>query len=299
MPTWNKVLQEITEKEKAGHQSVDLVRRAYLLKLNRHTKRNIIAYYSGWLTKPPQTPNMTIGDDDLNGFMSVVHALDRSRGLDLLLHTPGGDIAATEALVSYLWKMFDRDLRVIVPQLAMSAGTMVACAARTIVMGKQSSLGPIDPQLNGLPAQGVLEEFQVAIKQVEHEPASLPIWQAIIGKYHPTFLWECQQAIQWASQMVENWLANNMFAGRQTSVNDAKKVVEFLSNHDITKSHSRHISFDKCLEIGLNIELLENDNKFQDLVLTVHHAYMLTIAKTQTIKIIENHKGIALVTLSG
>ena len=99
----------------------------------------------------------------MNAFMAAVHLLKRDKGLDLILHTPGGDIAATEALVKYLWTMFDKDVRVIVPQLAMSAGTMIACSAKQIVMGKQSSLGPIDPQIFGMPAQAILEEFQMAI----------------------------------------------------------------------------------------------------------------------------------------
>jgi len=43
--------------------------------------------------------------------MSACNGLeDRSKGLDLILHTPGGDIAATESLVDYLHKMFD-DIR--------------------------------------------------------------------------------------------------------------------------------------------------------------------------------------------
>ena len=50
------------------------------------------------------------------------------------------DPAAAEAIVNYLRLKFDYDIRVIVPQLAMSAGTMIACAAKEIIIGKQSSL---------------------------------------------------------------------------------------------------------------------------------------------------------------
>jgi ClpP class serine protease len=160
MPAWGSVLAEIGAKQQGGQQAVDVVRRKYLKRLQQHTGRNVIAYYSGWLFRPPTTPNLSVGDDDMNAFMAAVHQLKREKGLDLILHTPGGDIAATEALVKYLWVMFDKNIRVIVPQLAMSAGTMIACAAKSIVLGKQSSLGPIDPQIGGVPAQGVLDEFQ-------------------------------------------------------------------------------------------------------------------------------------------
>ena len=126
MPNWNTVLQQINKKQLEGHQSVDIIRRSYLARLHKHTKRNVIAYYSGWLSKSNQIPNLDIGDEDKNGFMSAIHQLDRSLGLDLILHTPGGNIAATESLVEYLWEMFNKDIRVIVPQLAMSCGTMIA-----------------------------------------------------------------------------------------------------------------------------------------------------------------------------
>ena len=157
MPTWGTVLSEIGARQQGGQQAVDLVRRKYLKALHKHTGRNIIAYYSGWLFRPPTTPNLSVGDEDMNAFMAAAHLLKRDKGLDLILHTPGGDIAATEALVKYLWVMFDKDIRVIVPQLAMSAGSMIACASRSIIMGKQSSLGPIDPQIGGVPTQGVVQ----------------------------------------------------------------------------------------------------------------------------------------------
>lgn len=77
--------------------------------------------------------------------MTCIHGMDCSKGLDLVLHTPGDSPAAAEAIVNCLRAKFGNDIRVIVPQLAMSAGTMIACSAKQIIMGKQSSLGPIDP----------------------------------------------------------------------------------------------------------------------------------------------------------
>ena len=101
MPAWGSVLTEISKRQQSGQQAVDLVRRKYLSLLNKHTGRNVIAYYSGWLFRPPNTPNLSVGDDDMNAFMACVHQMKRGNGLDLILHTPGGDIAATEAIVRY------------------------------------------------------------------------------------------------------------------------------------------------------------------------------------------------------
>lgn len=298
MPAWGNVLAEIGEKQRGGQQAVDIVRRKYLKRLHQHTGRNVIAYYSGWLFRPPSTPNLSLGDDDMNAFMAAVHQLKREDGLDLILHTPGGDIAATEALVKYLWVMFDKNIRVIVPQLAMSAGTMIACSAQTIVMGKQSSLGPIDPQIGGVPAQGVLDEFQMAVETIKRDPASTPLWQQIVSRYHPSFLNECVQAINWSRTMVHGWLCENMFENDPAHVATAQAIVAFLGDHSATAAHARHIPLSKCEEIGLKIERLESDKKLQDLVLTVHHAYMHTFSMSSATKIIENHNGVATVHMS-
>lgn len=298
MPAWGNVLNEINAKQQAGQQAVDVVRRKYLKSLHQHTGRNVIAYYSGWLFRPPTTPNLSVGDDDMNAFMAAVHQLKREKGLDLILHTPGGDIAATEALVKYLWVMFDKDIRVIVPQLAMSAGTMLACAARSIVMGKQSSLGPIDPQIGGVPAQGVLDEFQMAVESIRKDPACAPLWQQIVSRYHPSFLNECVQAVNWSRSMVNGWLCENMFSAHEGKEAIAQTIVSYLGDHSATSAHARHVPITKCEEIGLKVERLEDDKKFQDLVLTVHHAYMHTFSMSPAVKIVENQNGVATVHMA-
>jgi ClpP class serine protease len=76
-----------------------------------------------------------VNDKDKNAFMVNIHKLDRSKGLDLILHTPGGDLAATESIVDYLHSMFGLNIRAIIPQISMSAGTLIALSCKEIVMG--------------------------------------------------------------------------------------------------------------------------------------------------------------------
>lgn len=90
MPNWKDVLSEIQRYQhihsREAKFAVDITRRKYLKRLNRHTDRNVIAYYSGWLSKPDIQSD--INDEDKNGFMMAVHKLDKRKGLDLILHTP-------------------------------------------------------------------------------------------------------------------------------------------------------------------------------------------------------------------
>jgi ATP-dependent protease ClpP protease subunit len=291
LPNWGEVLREIGQGA-AKIATVDTIRRKYLKRLFQNTQRNVIAYYSGFLSKPG-IQLLDINDEDMNGFMVAVHKLKRDRGLDLILHTPGGSIASTESIVNYLHQMFNKDIRVIVPQIAMSAGTMIACSSKEIIMGKQSSLGPIDPQLRGIPAQGVINEFKQALAEYKTDPDSLQIWQFIIQKYNPTFLGQCEQAIDWTKAFVTDQLRTVMFAGDADASAKATKIVEALSDTDQHKAHERHIPMAKCIEIGLNVRKLEDDDRLQDLALTVHHCYMHTLMNFPPYKIIENHLGVA------
>jgi len=297
MPDWNQILNEI----KAAGSTHDIVRRNYLRRLHNLTGRNVIIYYSGWLQKRG-LEGVEVNDADKNGFMTVIHELDRSKGLDLLLHTPGGETAATESLVDYLRAMFGTDIRAFVPQLALSAGTMIACACKEIIMGKQSSLGPIDPQFRGIPAHGVVEEFKRAHEEIKRDPSKIPIWQPILAKYTPAFVGECEKAIEWANEMVKEWLLTGMFAGRKTRVkidiDKVNKIVEDLGDHALSKSHARHLSYDKCREMGLKVVLLEDDQDLQEAVLSVHHACIHTLGATPAFKIIENHEGKAFIQIA-
>lgn len=318
MPNWSEVLQQIqqvqaqhfglsNQHQQLALNAITLIRRDYLQKLHQKTGRNIIAYYSGFLSKPPNIGGMEINDEDKNGFMMAVHRLDRSKGLDLIIHTPGGNITSTQSIVDYLHKMFhvDKnsvpDIRAIVPQIAMSAGTMIACSCKEIWMGKHSNLGPIDPQLQGVPTYGVLKEFREACKQVKKEPSKIPLWQTIIGKYHPTFLSRCENAIALSNDFVKHQLSNVMFNGQKDAKKKSAQIVKHLTHYSKNKAHDRHIHYEECLKMGLNVKAIEeaqeNDQKdepFQDLILTVHHCYMHTLMNTPAYKIIENHLGIGM-----
>lgn len=299
MPNWEQVLDEIRNVP----NPLDSTRKKYLKIMHEYTGRNVIAYYSAFIQKP-HIEGTGIDDSDKNAFMQAACGLNRSKGLDLILHTPGGNIAATESLVYYLKKLFGNDIRVFVPQIAMSAGTMISLAAKTIVMGKQSNLGPIDPQYGGMSCAAVLEEFETALKDVKEDPSSVSVWSNIIRKYHPTFIGDCKKAIDWSEEIVKRWLKENMFRESQDPEVNASRVVAYLSSHNNTYSHSRHIHIDSLKEIGVNVIELENldnnsiseCNDLQDCVLTIHHAYMNVFAQTPAIKIVENHTGSAMIT---
>ncbi|HTJ91239.1 MAG TPA: hypothetical protein VL356_13825 [Acidocella sp.] len=298
MGNWNDVLTEIQQETNRLQQEaasvIDTVRRRHLQKLHDYTKRNIIAYYSGWLSKP-RVEGIDIVDDDKNAFMNCIHGLDRSKGLDLLLHTPGGDIAATESIVHYLREMFGSDIRAIVPQIAMSAGTMLACSCSTILMGKESNLGPIDPHIHGIPADVVVNEFRRAFEEIKADPQKAHVWSPILSRYTPSFLTQCEYALAWSKKFVRDCLTMNMFSGRVDAEEKADAAVRALSSAELNKTHSKHLHYQELKSIDLKIQMLEDDQELQNLVLTVHHSMIHTTSLPHVIKIIENHEGRAIV----
>lgn len=288
MAGWDDVLNELDNTLSPA----DYVRRKYLKDLADYTGRNTIAYYSAFLHRPDSS-NIDINDLDMTGFMNALKDMDCSKGLDLILHTPGGSPTAAETIVNYLRSKFNGDIRIIVPQIAMSAGTMIACSGKEIIMGKQSSLGPIDPQFNGIPAYNIKEEFEEAKKDLEENPQNANYWAIKLQQYPAAFMKTAIDAIELSSLLVKEWLQTCMFA--DTDNENVDNIVAKLNEHNDSKNHGRHFNIDFCKKIGLKIRAMEDDGPLQDKILTVHHAYMLTLGGTNAVKIIENQNGKAVI----
>ncbi|MHA1408508.1 MAG: SDH family Clp fold serine proteinase [Candidatus Heimdallarchaeaceae archaeon] len=307
MPTWSEILKEIQEEiQKTQKPSIDKIRRKYLQALYEYTNRNVILYASSWTQDKADISPRTISitEEDIQGFMEVVHGL-KGDELDLILHSPGGSAEAVETIVDYLRKRF-RYIRVIIPQGAMSAATMLACAADEIVMGKHSYIGPIDSQiiiptplgLQSIPAQAILDQFEKAKEECQKDQKNLSIWLPILGQYGPALLIQCQNALNLSIELVSNFLQQYMFKdGDESRRKKAEEIAKRLANHSIFKSHGRHISRDATKDLGLTISNLEDDQKLQDLVLSVFHATTHTFSSTAATKIIENQDGRAFIKL--
>lgn len=148
MATWSELQEELRQVQpQARGDFIAKKSRESAIRLADLYGRNVLYYTSGFLQKP-QIPGLftSINMEDVNGFMAGIHGHDFNRGLLLILHTPGGLAEAAQTIVDYLRSKFD-DIDVLIPTYAMSAGTMIALGCDRIIMGRQSQLGPTDPQL--------------------------------------------------------------------------------------------------------------------------------------------------------
>jgi hypothetical protein len=297
LPSWNELLADLeaqADDEKAGWLKGTLTTALTRVSTLRDN-RNVVLYGSAFLQKP-QAPSQSlqITHEDLNGFMSVVFGMDFDRDLTLILHTPGGVTNAAETIVAYLRSKFRR-VEVIVPAYAMSAGTMISLSAERVVMGRQSQLGPIDPQLQ-LPAQGRFVSARAIVEQFDRAKADIlgdlnmaHVWAPALGTLGPALLQEAQNALQYGEDMVARWLSDYMFKGRHNRLARGAQVAEYFNDATIHKSHGRRIDRAEAKKVGVVIEELEPVPDLQDAVLTSYHLVTLLFEKTLTTKVIWSH----------
>jgi hypothetical protein len=163
-------------------------------------------------------------------------------------------------------------------------------------MGKQSSLGPIDPQFGVIAAANLLAEVQRAHREILANPNTAFFWNPILSQITPSFIERCEQAIKDAGNFLDLTLRQNMFSNvPENAIEDRVKRVTDIFGNTEGKAHNTHIQYSRCVDAGLVIEKLEDDQTFQDLVLTIHHCYIHTLMNTPATKVIENHNGKAIV----
>lgn len=299
MPTWGELETEIQSLLAEGKANAfDIVRRRSIAALQSYTGRDVIFYGSAHLQKARVTPELiSITREDLEGFMEVLYGL-KSTSLDLVIHSPGGQPEAAAAIVKYLRSKFT-NVRVIVPHEAMSAATMLACAADEIVMGRHSFLGPIDPQfllatqlgVQSVPAQAILAQFDRAKEELLKDQRAVAVWLPLLQQYGPALLKQSENAIAFSQEIVTDWLKSWMFKNEVARDALAGAVAVALADHSKHKTHSRPLDREYLRSLKLQIVDLEQDQQLQERVLTVYHAAMHSFQSTGATKIIENHLG--------
>jgi ClpP class serine protease len=100
-----------------------------------------------------------INIEDSEAILQAVRLMPDTEPIDLVLHTPGGLVLASEQIAEAL-KRHRGKVTVLVPHYAMSGGTLIALAADEIVMDENAVLGPIDPQIGEYPAASILHAAQ-------------------------------------------------------------------------------------------------------------------------------------------
>ena len=200
-------------------------------------------------------------------FVDLLHNIEEGEDIDLLLHTIGGSVDAAEKLIRLVRsKVGNGQLRVIVPELAKSAGTLMVLGADSVLMSDTSELGPIDPQMQFSDSRGNVrwhsvqnyldaykEHYDKIIENRENVAA-----QVMLGKIDPDTVKLCRAVMARSRQSAESLLRQGMFrnGGNYT------QTVEELLDTERWLSHSQMISWEDARDprIGLRVEYLKQDD---------------------------------------
>jgi ClpP class serine protease len=169
--------------------------------------------------------------DDSEQVLRAIKLTDPDVPIDLILHTPGGLVLASEQ-IAYALCRHKAPVTVFVPHYAMSGGTLIALAADQIVMDENAVLGPVDPQLGQYPAASILKVVaQKDINEIDDQTLIL----ADVS----------EKAIRQVKQTIVQIVGEHMEAEQ------AERLAETMASG--TWTHDYPITVAKAHELGLPV----------------------------------------------
>lgn len=271
-------------------------RKKQLKRISDIRGRDVLVYASNINANAPTS----IDYSDILPFSDQLSNLS-SENIDIILETPGGLAEVVEDLVK-LVRNKHKNVGIIVPGTAKSAGTIFSMAADEILMGELSALGPIDAQIvsNGkrFSADAFLEGLnkirQEATSKKSLELAYIPMLQNL----SPGEIQHCENAQKFSKTLVTNWLKEykfkdwSMHETSQTPVTDgdkgkrAEEIADLLCNHSHWLTHGRSIKMQDLRNMKLSITDYTQDTELNDAI-TRYHTLLQMSFETNIYKIYE------------
>lgn len=208
--------------------------------------------------------------NDTAGFVDLLYNVREGENVDLMLHSIGGDIDVAEKLIRLVrYKVGEAArIRVVVPEYAKSAATLMALGADSLVMSHSSELGPIDPQFHLHDGRGndICHSIMVYLAAYEEYAQTLrdkpddPVAQLMFDKFDPTLVKKFK-SIQARTRNLAQKLVQERENAR--SAEDSvlyTTIVASLMDIGQWQSHNQMISAHDAAFIGLQVEVLSPDD---------------------------------------
>ncbi|WP_028776203.1 SDH family Clp fold serine proteinase [Shimazuella kribbensis] len=263
------------------------IRQTLIKEVEKVTGRPLIVYIANF-----NHPESAITREDIAPFSEMVTALDKDSDVDLMIQSPGGDPNAAEIIVHTLLAK-TKHLRVVVPQAAKSAATLVSLAADEILMSNTSELGPIDPQVTiptafGLafrPAQAFLNGLEMIKKEHAGGQALNPAYYPFLKGVDAALIDYCLKSIEHSKRLAVKWLSRSMFKGQ---INEAKRIAEELINIEKYPNHGQVINYQDARKIGLNVVYKADHDPLWQAMWQLYINYMIMMREKESVKIYES-----------
>jgi len=230
-------------------------------------------------------PRAMITSADVSSFESVVSSLAGAEQINLIIHSPGGDGTIIEKMVEMSRSHCvgaNRKFRVIVPNIAKSAATLLALGSDTIVMGYCSELGPIDPQLvinvsgafQQISAQSFVDARDSLLQEIQKAASekkdAMGYLQQLAGLNIP-FTKECENLIEFsrktASQLLSKYMLRSRIGEDGPRDQKAKEIAERLLSKKLFPVHGQFIDGTTARDqLELNVEVLDKHDELWNLI---------------------------------
>jgi len=197
----------------------------------------------------------SIENSHANSIYNAVTNFKNKNNILLILDSRGGSVEPAYLISKTCKKLSNEKFVVAVPRKAKSAASLICLGADEIHMGLMSELGPIDPQIGGIPALGLSNALKVVAELVNKYPGAADMFanylkEKLILSHLGYFERLCESSIQYAKRLLQ---------GKNFS---SEKKVDFLANHFVNhyKDHSFVIDSDEATELlGENIVKLNTE----------------------------------------
>lgn len=221
--------------------------------------RTLVAFFTSFVSQE------SISDQDCDMLQSLLLSTDCSKGIALMISSPGGDGLAAERIVNTLRAHSGTgDYWAIVPGKAKSAGTVVTMGASNILMGPSSELGPVDPQIfkleNGVrktfSAHNLVTGYDRLIKLANETDGHIEPFLQQLSNYD-------DREITWFRSLMElskSIAIKVLRAGMMSDLSEAeieKKIQVFLDPEAGTLAHGRPIFAEEAADCGLKVEPID------------------------------------------
>jgi hypothetical protein len=251
------------------------------------TGRKLIAYISSF-----DHPGGAIDKSDVIGFGDLLHGL-QGADIDLLLHSPGGDIDVAEKIVYLCWHRA-KSIRVIVPESAKSAATLIALSSEKLIMSDTSELGPIDPQIvisssTGEPISRPASSFLDGLDEIKEDTARTgtlsPAYFPLLSQLDPALIDFCRKAIKRSERFAKKWLLRRQCNGNPKK---AGKIAKTLVDTKRYLSHGTVIDYQEAKSIGLDVDYCKPDDDIWQAIWRLYCAYEVSMRKDNLAKVFES-----------
>jgi len=273
----------------AGQVNPYLLRKKTILRIERITGRPLLCYVTKTQGLLPGIPAY-VDHFDLIGFGDLIHSIP-TPSVDIFIISNGGSAETAERIVRLIRSAFN-EVRFIVPHNAYSAATLMCFSGDELLMDRQGTLGPIDPQINGVPARAIIRAFEQVEERLKKEgPQALTAYMPLLAKYDLHLLEICKSAQEMSKELAKEWLSTYMLRCGEEEPHLAE-VVEFFSSYDTHKSHGRSIDRERARELGLPVVYPESIEGLGDLIRSLHNQFEFFFDQTAFYKLFENAHGI-------